>query len=314
MAVAASLLTFPNAIPWMIAVWLLCYGILVVRGGRAWIALAVCVGVLLAKRVFWTPGLYGFTATGAAVILAHYLAQRRTSIAWTRRIDLTGLAALALAWTAMFFDWQHGMHSHPPAPLAPDRPVACLGDSLTSFGAQGGYPEYLAKRIRLPVLNCGEPGITAGQAIRRSLPKALAADPQVVVVELGGHEFLRGNSREQAKESLEHLILACRVAGAEVILMEMPRGYMFDPYAGLERELARKHDLELIPDTVVRRMLLASPTLPPGMWTNGPFLTEADGLHPNARGNQLLAQYVAEALERMYGPTIHLASNLDRND
>ena len=62
--------------------------------------------------------------------------------------------------------------------------------------------------------------------------------------------------------------------------------------------------MELIPDTVVRRLLLASPTLPPGMWTSGPFLTESDGVHPNERGNELLAQVVAAALERIYGPQI----------
>jgi lysophospholipase L1-like esterase len=51
-------------------------------------------------------------------------------------------------------------------------------------------------------------------------------------------------------------------------------------------------------------MLLSSPTLPPGTWTGGPFLTQDDGLHPNERGNRLIAERVAAALERMYGPAI----------
>lgn len=288
----------------MIAAWLLAYGIQIMRGRRAWDTLAWCVGAIVAKGVFWTPGLYLFAATTAAVLLAHLLARKRQTNSWTKRLGPASIVLLCLAWAIMFVDWQYGIHAHHPAAFAPDRPVACLGDSLTAFGPKGGYPELLAKLVCVPVLNCGEPGITAGRAIRTSLPKALAANPQAVVIELGEHEFLYGHGRQQARENLEQLIDACRAAGAEVILMEMPRGYMFDPYRGVERQLARKHDLELIPDTAVRRLLLASPTLPPGMWTKGPFLTESDGVHPNERGGQLLAQYVAAALERLYGPQI----------
>jgi lysophospholipase L1-like esterase len=72
----------------------------------------------------------------------------------------------------------------------------------------------------------------------------------------------------------------------------------------VERELARHYALELVPDTAIRRLLLSSPTMPPGQWTGGPYLTGDDGLHPNARGNQLLAEYMAAALERIYGPAV----------
>jgi lysophospholipase L1-like esterase len=53
---------------------------------------------------------------------------------------------------------------------------------------------------------------------------------------------------------------------------------------------------------------------PPGMWTNGPFLTESDGVHPNERGNELLAQVVAEALERIYGPQIRRSADPGQGD
>jgi lysophospholipase L1-like esterase len=50
------------------------------------------------------------------------------------------------------------------------------------------------------------------------------------------------------------------------------------------------------------------------MWTNGPFLTESDGVHPNERGNELLAQVVAEALERIYGPQIRRSADPGQGD
>jgi len=69
---------------------------------------------------------------------------------------------------------------------------------------------------------------------------------------------------------------------------------------GLERELARQYDLELVADTAIRNLVLESPAGPIGIWTGGPYLSD-DGLHPNARGDTYLAQFVAEALVRIFG-------------
>jgi acyl-CoA thioesterase I len=102
---------------------------------------------------------------------------------------------------------------------------------------------------------------------------------------------------------LEEIIRECRLAGAEVILMEIPRGFMFDRYRFLERELARQYDLELIPDTCFRWIILNSKEMPPGAWHSGPHLAD-DALHPNAAGQEHLADKVAETLQRLYGPEI----------
>ncbi|HET6883007.1 MAG TPA: hypothetical protein VFI31_22755 [Pirellulales bacterium] len=139
-----------------------------------------------------------------------------------------------------------------------------------------------------------------------------AARPCAVVIELGGHDFLKDDSllkrssRGAVRRNIETIIAAADEAGAEVILMEVPRGFVVDPFAGLERELARTHDLELIADTTIRRFVLSSPVAPPGSWLGGPFLSD-DGLHPNARGNALLARRVLAALERRYGDGISVS-------
>jgi lysophospholipase L1-like esterase len=371
-AVGAALLTFPGAIPWMIALWLLWHSMAALRGRRGWLPLGLCAAVVLAKRTAWTPGLGLLALAAAGVVAARcvrgagvFLRVGRPGQAEAHDVSAdmetagvppsgghTGLnlqpakagtptakagtptaeagtptaeagtpkdsrppragrvawASLLLlwgAWGVMLLDWRAGARCGRSVALLADRPVVCLGDSMTSLGPpRGGYPEHLARLIALPVVNGGRPGLTTERALGEALPRALAAGPQVVVVELGGNDFVQGRSRASVKENLEAIITACRARGAEVILMEIPRGYMIDGYAGLERELARKHDLELIADTALRRLWLSSPTLPPGKWTGGPFLTEADGLHPNARGNQLLARYVAAAIERLFGPGV----------
>jgi hypothetical protein len=85
--------------------------------------------------------------------------------------------------------------------------------------------------------------------------------------------------------------------------MEIPRGFITDAYAGLDRELARKNDLELICDTAIRNLVLRSPAGPIGFWTGGPYLSD-DGLHPNRHGDEYLADCVAAALVRLCGPGI----------
>ena len=87
------------------------------------------------------------------------------------------------------------------------------------------------------------------------------------------------------------------------MLMEIPRGFIVDPYSGLERELARKLDLELIPDTVIRNLILLSPSSPLGDSLSKPYLSD-DGLHPNPMGAHYLAKKVGRSLVRMYGPNI----------
>ncbi len=51
-------------------------------------------------------------------------------------------------------------------------------------------------------------------------------------------------------------------------------------------------------------MLLRSRIFPPGSWLGEPYLTDQTGIHPNERGNEILAAYVADALQRMYGAGI----------
>jgi len=302
--VAVSLLTFPSAIPWMVGLWLSWHTWLVARGRPGWLPLLVCALVLLVKGSPWPSGVI---ALGAVMLAAAVLGVVRSwKKAATRSKRLTWMAAFALwiAWAVMAIQWHTAARSGRQVTMDPSRPVVCLGDSLTAgVPPGGGYPQYLDRLIAVPVVNLGQDGITSTDALGK-LPALIAANPQAVVVEIGGHDFLKGYSRDKTRANLERIIDACHAIGAEVVLMEIPRAFIADPYAGLERELARRHDLQMISDTPIRKLVLWGPYAPPGMWLGRRWHLSDDGLHPNARGNRVLAEEVAAALARRFGPRI----------
>jgi lysophospholipase L1-like esterase len=303
LAVLISLLTFPAALPWMIAAWLLWHTVIACRGQAGWIPLCLVLIILAVKRPYWSPPLIVLAIFSILVGGVNLLLTNRFATDRSKRWIWLGAGLLWSLWAITAVQWFRTSHCQRQLVLDPARPVVCIGDSLTSgVLPYGGYPADLEGLLAVPVINLGQAGITSEDALQL-LPELLDANPQVVVIELGGHDFLRGRARSTTQSHLEQIIRASRSAGAEVVIMEIPRGFMVDPYSGLDRELARTHGLELISDSAIRSLVLWSPHAPPGMWTGGPHLSE-DGLHPNAEGNQYLAQCVARALRRMYGDEI----------
>ena len=290
---AASLIVFPAWLPWMILCWFVIAGVRRLRGRSAWPALGIVAGLVLGKRMDWPPALVVLGVVVLAAGALDFLRQRRPGL--TTAATIAGLC-LVPAWIAMAWSWAGVAHTS-RRPVLDGRPIVCTGDSLTSMG----YPRVLEKRLRVPVVDHAVGGITSAEG-RRLFPKTLALGPQAVLIELGGHDSLRGKSRAEVKANLEAMIRGAREAGAEVFLFEIPRGFITDRFAGLDRELAREHDLELIHDGAIRQLVFFSPATPLASWT-GRRLSD-DGLHPNAAGNDFLADRVEAALSRVYGGSL----------
>ena len=297
--VTASLFVFPSGIPWLIAAWLLGYTLLAFGGRGGLICLGLCAAVLVAKQLTPAPGLLVLLAVMLAAIgsgLVHVC--RREGRRPSRRFVWISVIALWIAWGGMAFDWIWATHIHHSVALKGNRPIVCFGDSMTSLKMFKGYPQVLQKRIALPVVDEATYGWSAKQVVesRTLLTEIARHHAQVMVIELGADDFLNSNTRAETKANLKTIIDASRKMGAEVVLMETPRDYISDPFWGLEREIAREEDVELIPDTTLRIIFLHSPILPPGSWRGPPYLTDEGGIHPNAAGNEVLADAVAAAL------------------
>jgi lysophospholipase L1-like esterase len=259
------------------------------RAGSAALVLAV---LILAKQLYMP--LSAWIAVGGLAVCAivGFLPSRfKVAERWTTAC--LGLGWLSAAW--MFFDYEFRSRR---AVIDVDasggrQSVVCIGDSLTAYG----YPKVLSTMTDSPVFDLGEDGITTVHGVRK-LNDVLAAQPRVVVIELGGHDYLKGYPREEIKGRLSHMIRDCQTRGAAVILFEIPCGLVTDPTRGVFREVAAEQGAKLIPDTAIRKLVFCSPGFPPCRWGWLPQLSD-DGIHPNGRGNESLARAVSVAIEQL---------------
>ena len=174
--------------------------------------------------------------------------------------------------------------------------LIAFGNSLTvGFGVESGfsYPDFLQKLIDAKhypwrVINAGISGDTSSDGLAR-LPAVLEYKPEIVILELGANDGLRGIPVDATRANLEQLIQELQHAGAKVVLagMTLPPNYgpeYIKPFEKIFTGLAAKYKLPLIP------FLLE------GVGGN-PKLMQADGLHANVEGNRRVATNVMKVVE-----------------
>ena len=157
-AALASLLVFPDAIPWMIAAWLTFTAFTLRTRKLAATGVLVCGLALLIKQPGWTLAYVSVVAMGTALSMALFW-DGVDLLKWS----LFLLLCVVAGWFALD-RFQAASCSH-RIKLQPGRPVVCLGDSLT----ESGYPVELQNLIQIPVASpLLPPGIWVGKDFRLS--------------------------------------------------------------------------------------------------------------------------------------------------
>ena len=194
------------------------------------------------------------------------------------RVAGAGLLAAALAGC--------GRDKKTAQPVPPGSTVLALGDSLT-FGtgasAETSYPTVLAGLTGWNVVNAGVSGDTSAQALAR-LPALLAEhQPKLVIVSIGGNDFLRKLPESDTRAHVHAICKQSLDAGAQVLLVAVPRatvaaalGQMTDH--ALYAEVSK--DLKIPLQREAWGEVLAQPDL------------RADAVHANARGYAQFARSV----------------------
>jgi len=104
--------------------------------------------------------------------------------------------------------------------------VLALGDSLTfgtGAGAEADYPARLAAMTGWQIVNAGVPADTSAQA-RERLPRLLAEHaPKLVLLSIGGNDFLRQVPEAETRTNIAAMLDEIRAAGAQPMLIAVPR-------------------------------------------------------------------------------------------
>jgi acyl-CoA thioesterase I len=177
-------------------------------------------------------------------------------------------------------------HTNDPRPI-----LVCFGDSLTAgLGTDPGqsYPDYLQADLdqlhyHYRVVNQGISGNTTKDGVER-LPDVLALHPELVVVEFGGNDGLRGLRIEDTRANLDKIISTLQSSGAKVALagISLPPDYGPDYVQQFNQTytlLAKQHHVPMLP------FLLKNVYGVPG-------LMQRDNIHATAKGNQIVARNV----------------------
>jgi acyl-CoA thioesterase I len=182
-----------------------------------------------------------------------------------------------------------------PAPTGAPR-IVFLGDSLTAgygLAKEVSVPSLIQERLRgsgypHEVVNAGVSGDTSAGGLSR-LDWSLEGDVEILVLELGANDGLRGLPVASLKKNLSQIITRAQARGIRVVLtgMEAPPNFgaaYTSEFREVYRQLAREHDIIFVP-----------------FYLEGvagiPSLNIEDGIHPNAEGSRIIEKTVWSALE-----------------
>lgn len=194
---------------------------------------------------------------------------------------------------------QAGSPSNAEVPvMGPEQRILAFGDSLfAGYNVDKGdsYPAKLetalrAQGVNARITNAGVSGDTSAAGLQR-FGFALDAQqemPDLLILELGGNDLLRGLSPDETRANLEAIIKQAQSRGIDVLLMGMQSppnmGAEFvEQFNGLYPSLARQYDTQFIPfwvESLVDR----------------PDLIQPDRIHPTADGIEELVRATLEAV------------------
>jgi len=185
-----------------------------------------------------------------------------------------------------------------PNATANSTTVMVFGDSLSAgYGLpqDTGWVSLLKRRLQaqsqVRLVNASLSGETASGG-RVRIEQALKTHrPDIVILELGGNDGLRGASIDSIRDNLEAIIEACQRSKATVLLtgMQLPPNYGIaytQKFQDIYPQLAKRHGLKLVP------------FLLDGFGNKREFF-QSDGIHPTASAQERIVENVWKILSTM---------------
>jgi len=171
-------------------------------------------------------------------------------------------------------------------PIAGENIIA-FGDSLVAGqGADSGndFVSVLSRKIGQPIINAGRSGDTTERALLRLEEDVLSRDPRVVIILLGGNDFIVRVPPEEVFQNLEKMIEEIQAEGAGVVLVGI-RGSIFGSREADFKRLAREKRAGYVPKILN------------GIFGNSELMSDYN--HPNDEGYKMMADRIEPVLKKM---------------
>jgi len=160
--------------------------------------------------------------------------------------------------------------------------IIAFGDSLVEgvgSGVKGGFVTNLSAMVKRPIKNYGVSGDTTASALARiTTILAQNPNPEVVLVLLGGNDFLQKIPKEKTFQNLKMIIRTFQNTGAVVVLLGVRGGVLVDGWEGDFENLAEEYNTVFVPNVL------------DGLFGNQAYM--ADTIHPNTAGYEMISKKV----------------------
>ena len=165
--------------------------------------------------------------------------------------------------------------------------ILVLGDSITAgYGLKPelAYPYLLSQKINLPIVNVGVSGDKTADALARLPEDVLKENPWMVIIALGGNDFLKKVPKTVTEQNLKEIIAQVQAKKAITVILGMNLGLFTDEYKDLYQRVAEETNSYLIPQ-VLKGII------------DNPKHRQQDIIHPNQIGQEILANKIAKSLD-----------------
>lgn len=177
--------------------------------------------------------------------------------------------------------------------------IIAFGDSLTAgFGLaeKESYPYLLQEKLKadgfdFEVVNAGVSGDTTLGGLERADWVLEQENAKILILELGANDLLRGVPVDKMKANLEKIIVKAKAKNIRILLC----GMLAPPTMGAQYQ---RDYVKAFPDLATEHKVEFLPFLLDGIALNKE-LNQADGIHPNPRGTQIMTENIYAALKPM---------------
>ncbi len=175
-------------------------------------------------------------------------------------------------------------------PISANSIIVAFGDSITyGTGAEkrNSYPSRLGVITGSKVINAGVPGETIAEGLLR-LPDVIQKfRPQLVLLCEGGNDLLRRREKDLIALDLDEMVKYIRAQGIDVVIIGVPSPGLTMSVPEFYRNVAIENDVPY--EGKILKKILSDPDL------------KSDYIHPNSKGYLLMAEKLAELIERVQG-------------